>query len=72
MSRNSIDETLDQIAHFSAGDRLLLNCLLAELGEAEWRSEVAKVREAAQRKGIDQETIDRAVNAERYGNRQSG
>ena len=67
MSRAAVDEILIRIRELPDDDRLVLDDLLAREEEAEWREEAAKVREQAKTQGIDQQAIDRAVQAVRYG-----
>jgi len=67
MSRATVQGILEQIDQLPAKDRALLEDLLAEREEEEWQREAAKARKRARRAGIDQEAIDQAVLAERYG-----
>jgi len=67
MSRATVYEILDRIEQLPIEDRDLLDDLLAEREEREWRREAADAREKARTLGIDQETIDRAVRAVRHG-----
>ena len=67
MSQTNVYEILDRIRQLPVEDRLLLNDLLAEQEDAEWREEAARARGMAREKGIDQAAIDRAVHAVRYG-----
>jgi hypothetical protein len=67
MSRPAVDEILARIKELPDDDRLLFDELLAQEEDLEWREEAAKARESAKTQGIDQETIDRAVQAVRYG-----
>lgn len=67
MSQANVYEILDRIRQLPAEDRLLLNDLLAEQEEAEWREEAARARRMAREKGIDQAAIDQAVHAVRHG-----
>ncbi|HXU34231.1 MAG TPA: hypothetical protein VN851_26970 [Thermoanaerobaculia bacterium] len=67
MSRTTVDEILIRIRELPDDDRLVLDELLAQEEEAEWREEAAKAREQAKIQGIDQQAIDRAVKAVRYG-----
>lgn len=67
MSHATVYEILDRIDRLPAEDRRLLDDLLAEREEREWRGEAAEARRAAREKGIDQEAIDRAVRAVRHG-----
>ena len=67
MSRAAVDDILVRIKQLPAEDRLLLDELLAEQEDQEWREEAAKARDRAQSQGINQETIDRAIYAARHG-----
>jgi hypothetical protein len=68
MSRAAIDEILDRIKQLPQEDRLLLDELLAQQEDQEWREEAAPhARRLAQARGIDQGAIDRAVHAVRHG-----
>lgn len=67
MSRAAVEDILDRIKQLPADDRRLLDELLAQQEEQEWREEATKARKMAQSQGIDQEAIDRAVYAARHG-----
>jgi hypothetical protein len=67
MSQTTVDDILDRIKRLPDKDRLLLDELLAQQEDQEWREEAAKARKLARSQGIDQEAIDRAVHAERHG-----
>ena len=67
MSAVAVKKLVDQVKHLSDEDRQLFDDLLAELEEQEWRREAGEARRLAQERGIDQETIDRAVASFRYG-----
>ncbi len=67
MSQAAVYEILERIQQLPAEDRRLLDDLLAQQEAAEWREEAARARRIAREKGIDQETIDRAVYAVRHG-----
>lgn len=67
MSQATVQEILDRIKQLPDEDRLLLDELLAEEEGAEWLREASKARRLAREQGIDQEAIDRAVHAVRYG-----
>ena len=67
MSRTAVDEILVRIKELPDDDRLVFDELLAQEEDLEWRKEAAKARELAESRGIDQEAIDRAVQAVRYG-----
>jgi hypothetical protein len=62
-----VDAILHQIESLSEADRLVLEQRLQELAEADWRQEVATARADAVEQGIDQKTIDNAINELRYG-----
>ncbi len=61
-----VDAILTQIERLDEGDRLLLQRRLAELADAEWQAEATKARAIAVDTGINQDTIDRAVDDLRY------
>lgn len=63
----AVDEILAKIKELPDDERLRFDELLAQEEDLEWREESAKARELAQSRGIDQEAIDRAVHAVRYG-----
>jgi len=65
MSR-TVYEILDRITQLAEEDRRLLDELLAEREEAEWRRLAEAERRRARENGIDQEAIDRAVHAVRH------
>jgi hypothetical protein len=67
MSRAAINDILDRIKQLPTEDRRLLDELLAQQEDQEWREEAAKARETARSQGIDQEVIDHAVYAARHG-----
>jgi hypothetical protein len=67
MSQAAVYEIFERIRQLPEEDRLLLDDLLAQLEDAEWRDEAARARQMAREKGVDQETIDRAVHAVRHG-----
>jgi hypothetical protein len=67
MSRATVDEILDRIRQLPEEDRLLLDELLAQREDLEWREEAANARRMAQDRGIDQDAIDRAVHTVRHG-----
>jgi hypothetical protein len=62
-----VDSILKQIQGLEESDRLELEGRLQELAENEWLSESTAARDEARRQGIDQSTIDQAVDALRYG-----
>jgi hypothetical protein len=61
-----VDAILSQIERLGDEDRLLLQQRLAELADAQWQAEATKARAIAVDMGINQETIDRAVDDLRY------
>lgn len=67
MSQATVYEILERIQQLPSEDRLLLDDLLAQQEDAEWREEAARAKQMAREKGIDQEAIDRAVHAARHG-----
>ncbi|HSG38829.1 MAG TPA: hypothetical protein VLE27_04245 [Thermoanaerobaculia bacterium] len=67
MSRAAVNDILDRIKQLPTEDRRLLDELLAQQEDQEWREEAAKAREAARSQGIDQGGIDHAVYAARHG-----
>jgi hypothetical protein len=62
-----VEAILQQIQRLDATDRLTLEQRLLELNEAEWKCEVASARQHALERGINQQTIDDAVEELRYG-----
>lgn len=67
MSRTTVYELLDRIERLPVEDRDLLDDLLAEREEREWRKEATRERREARQEGLDQESIDRAIRAVRHG-----
>jgi hypothetical protein len=61
MSAIVVQEILDQIKQLPEDDRLLLEQRLAELADAEWRRAATDARDSARARGIDQATIDLAI-----------
>jgi hypothetical protein len=62
-----VDAILQQIERLDEAERFLLVERLEDLQEAAWRAEIAEARQAAIHRGLDQRTIDRAVEDLRYG-----
>jgi hypothetical protein len=62
----AVQEILHNIQQLPAEERLELEEHLAQAAEAEWQREAEVARRLAQQKGIDQATIDRAVEKVRY------
>ncbi|HEX4955301.1 MAG TPA: hypothetical protein VF017_18075 [Thermoanaerobaculia bacterium] len=67
MSHATVYEILERIEQLPVEERLLLDDLLTQREEAEWRQEAAQARQVARDRGIDQEAIDRAVHRVRHG-----
>lgn len=61
----AVHHVLDQIKRLTADDRLLLDKLLTELEEEEWRREAETARNLARERSLDQAAIDRAVEGSR-------
>lgn len=61
-----VDQILQQIEGLNEADRLLLVERLDDLHEARWQAEAAEARQAAARRGLDQRTIDCAVEDLRF------
>jgi hypothetical protein len=62
-----VEILLHQIEQLDQDDRLLLEQRLHELSEAEWQREATAARSEARQQGIDQQSIDEAVDDLRYG-----
>ena len=62
-----VDAILQQIERLDEEDRQLLQQRLSDIAEAEWQMEAKKARAIALELGIDQPTIDKAVEDIRYG-----
>ena len=67
MSRTIVYELVERIERLPTKDRALLDDLLAEREEREWRQKATQARRRAREQGLDQEAIDEAVSAVRYG-----
>lgn len=67
MSEAAVYDILDRIKQLEQEDRVLLDDLLAVEEEREWLREASRARAAGREKGIDQESIDRAVRSIRHG-----
>lgn len=61
-----VQDILHRIEQLTEDDRLILEERLAEIAEAEWKHETEAARQIARERGIDQATIDQAVNDVRY------
>ena len=62
-----VDAILQQIERLDEADRIILEQKLHALAEADWSHEAEDSRAAAREQGIDQQTIDDAVENLRYG-----
>ncbi|MEX2310497.1 MAG: hypothetical protein WD738_23220 [Pirellulales bacterium] len=62
-----VDAILKQIEGLDEADRIILEQRLQNLAEAEWKREAESARVVARQRGIDQQTIDEAVDELRYG-----
>lgn len=62
-----VDSILEQIGRLDCEDRLVLQQRLSELSKAEWLTEAKQARAVALELGINQQTIDKAVDEVRYG-----
>ena len=62
-----VDAILKQIEGLDEADRIVLEQRLHELTESQWKREAENARVIARQRGIDQQTIDNAVDELRYG-----
>jgi hypothetical protein len=69
MSRSAVGEILQKIDALSQSARLRLERELAARADREWRKLARQARTQARRRGINQATIDRAVEQTRYARR---
>ena len=67
MGRASVKDILRDIEALSEEERLALDQQLATRLSEEWERETGAARDEAQRRGIDQAAIDRAIERHRYG-----
>jgi len=67
MSHPTVDYVLQLIEQMPEEDRLALEKRLSERLEAEWDKVVAENCRIARQRGINEETIDRAIHRRRYG-----
>src|SRR4051794_7130926 len=68
----TVGDLLLQISRLPETDRLLLERRLAERAEAEWMRSARTARKVARARGLNQATIDRAVEQARYAPRRNG
>ena len=66
MSKAAVEDILQRIQELPEEDRLLLEQRLALVLEDEWQKAAADAQREAQRRGLDQAAIDRAVDEVRY------
>jgi len=64
---SQVNDILKMIERLSDAEQEELESRLAERFEARWRIEAGRARSEATKRGIDQQTIDRAVEEHRYG-----
>ena len=62
MSASAVQDIIERIQRLPETDRLLLEQRLAEMAETEWRRAAGEARETALFRGVDEATIDRAIN----------
>ncbi len=62
-----LDAILQQIERLDEADRIALEQRLQELAEVRWKQEADGARAEARERGIDQRSIDDAVEELRYG-----
>ncbi len=62
-----LDAIWQQIEHLNEADRLVLEQRILANTESQWRQETQSARETARERGIDQKSIDDAVEQLRYG-----
>jgi hypothetical protein len=67
MMSPQVDAILQQIEQLEEADRLLLQERLQAWSDAQWELEAQSARGMARQRGIDQQTIDDAVEDLRYG-----
>jgi uncharacterized tellurite resistance protein B-like protein len=60
-------EIIQKIKSLPEDERLELDEELARIAEADWKREAEDARRLAKMRGIDQQTIDSAVEKVRYG-----
>ncbi len=66
MNEARVDDLLDRIDQLPEEDRQLLELRMAERTEAQWRQEMLAARDEARRRGIDDATIEQAIEELRY------
>jgi hypothetical protein len=63
----SVLEIIQKIKSLPDDERLELDEELARIAEADWKREAEDARRLAKLRGIDQKTIDAAIDKVRYG-----
>lgn len=69
MSRSAVGEILQKIDALPLRDRVRLEQELAARADSEWKRLARQARAQGRRRGLNQATIDRAVEQTRYGRR---
>ena len=69
MSRAPVEDILEKIDALPRADRERLESALAARADAEWERATKLARAQARRRKITQSTIDRTLQAVRYGRR---
>lgn len=67
MSHPTVDYVLELIEQMPEEDRLALEKRHSQRLDVEWNEAVAENRRVAQERGITEETIDREIHRQRYG-----
>jgi hypothetical protein len=62
MSAVVVQEIIERIKQLPEADRLLLEQRLNEIAHSEWRQTANDARQTPHTRGIDQATIDRAID----------
>jgi hypothetical protein len=66
MSNIAVQEILDKVELLSDEEQFYLARRLAEKAEADWRLEADAARRIAREKGLEQSSVDQAVEEVRY------
>ena len=67
MIKAAVREILREIDGLVTADRMSLERELSRRLAGEWKLEAQKARQAAKRRKVDQQVIDRAIERRRYG-----
>jgi hypothetical protein len=62
-----VDAILQQIERLNEDDRIILEQKLQEMIDVQWQRQAESARTEARQRGIEQRTIDDAVEEIRYG-----